>query len=653
MAVGAAGNDVEGKIQEVGEKLVSPPASADEILPLLDQLESYLIRVDQSPSQSMLTALQPAMSALVMKELLGHSDSDVRVAVASCVSEVTRITAPDAPYSDDSMKEIFKSIVESFEKLDDFASRSFQKRVSILETVSKVRSCVVMLDLECDDLILEMFRHFLKAISLKHQEHIFNSMETIMTLVIEESEEISSDLASILLNSVKKERKEMVPVSFKLGEKVIRNCAEKLKPALINATQDDLNSYSKFVVSLCQDGSEAMEEQSDVEASAKNAVEESKMSERTVSDEQPEGSQKAADEEQEVGSTALNGEVQPSSPVGMGNRESNVVVEPSSPKQKTERSSLTSTKKASKAESSSQKEEKVDLPAGESDKRENQHEAKETESSGSQEVLSDKKEEEEPSKAQVSNNGEKPAAVTEPVSRPKRGRPPSSVKKAEVVVEGASDSEGKSLRQSRRKTGVNVGDAKQKEKSVGGKKEKDDAGDDVSLKEMVTPKADEKTSEAGGSKRKREKEKATDGKKQRNMDDSIVGARIKVWWPDDQAFYSGIIDQYDPSDKRHTIVYDDGDVEVLLLKNEKWDFAEGEDIEHSDPDTRGDTSRNKKTKTGSASQSNKRGSTKSKGPIETPKSSKSKEPAGKSAQKPKSNGSSTADKSGKRKAGRS
>lgn len=54
--------------------------------------------------------------------------------------------------------------MESFDKLDDMSSRSYPRRVSILETVAKVRSCVVMLDLECDDLILDMFRNFLKTI---------------------------------------------------------------------------------------------------------------------------------------------------------------------------------------------------------------------------------------------------------------------------------------------------------------------------------------------------------------------------------------------------------------------------------------------------------------------------------------------------------
>lgn len=140
-------------------------------------------------------ALNPSLNALVAGELLGHSDVDVKVAVASCISEITRITAPDAPYDDDQMKvpriylhclrfglrsvnffisafsvwflcvqEVFQLIVSSFENLCDKASRSYAKRTSILETVAKVRSCVVMLDLECDALILEMFQHFLKAI---------------------------------------------------------------------------------------------------------------------------------------------------------------------------------------------------------------------------------------------------------------------------------------------------------------------------------------------------------------------------------------------------------------------------------------------------------------------------------------------------------
>ena len=49
-------------------------------------------------------ALLPPMKALISSTILRHLDEDVRVAVASCMSEITRITAPDAPYNDDLMK---------------------------------------------------------------------------------------------------------------------------------------------------------------------------------------------------------------------------------------------------------------------------------------------------------------------------------------------------------------------------------------------------------------------------------------------------------------------------------------------------------------------------------------------------------------------
>jgi hypothetical protein len=118
-----------------------------------------------------------------------------------------------------------------------------------------------MLDLEWYDLILEMFQHFVKTISLKHQDNIFSSMGTIMSLIIGESVEISKELVSCLFQSVRKDKMES-SVSFKLGEKVIHNCVENLKLLLVELVGNKTNEYSKFVVSLCQektdvDGAEA------------------------------------------------------------------------------------------------------------------------------------------------------------------------------------------------------------------------------------------------------------------------------------------------------------------------------------------------------------------------------------------------------------
>ena len=62
------------------------------------------------------------------------------------------------------VQDIFYLIVGTFGRLRDVNSQSFGRRVAILETVARYRACVVMLDLECDDLITNMFQTFLGVV---------------------------------------------------------------------------------------------------------------------------------------------------------------------------------------------------------------------------------------------------------------------------------------------------------------------------------------------------------------------------------------------------------------------------------------------------------------------------------------------------------
>ncbi|KAJ4718625.1 Sister chromatid cohesion protein PDS5 B-B like [Melia azedarach] len=251
--------ELEEQLKEAGNMLLSPPSSVEEVINLLDKVEHLLANVEQAPSKSMQDALLLPMKALIADELLRHPDANVRLSVASCISEITRITAPEAPYNDELMKEVFQLTVVAFEKLSLVSGRCYTKAVSILDTVAKVRSCLLMLDLECDTLIIEMFQHFLKVIRSNHPHVVFSSMETIMTLVVDESEDVSSDLLSILLASVRKDNQDVSPISYKLGEKVITNCAAKLKSSLIEAVKSrdvTLDEYAEIVAYICESGYE-------------------------------------------------------------------------------------------------------------------------------------------------------------------------------------------------------------------------------------------------------------------------------------------------------------------------------------------------------------------------------------------------------------
>lgn len=64
-------------------------------------------------------------------------------------------------------------IVGTFSGLSDTAGPSFGRRVVILETLAKYRSCVVMLDLECDDLVNEMFSTFFAVVRFVLFRYLF------------------------------------------------------------------------------------------------------------------------------------------------------------------------------------------------------------------------------------------------------------------------------------------------------------------------------------------------------------------------------------------------------------------------------------------------------------------------------------------------
>nr|ABC94594.1 AF-4 domain containing protein-like protein [Oryza sativa Indica Group] len=263
----------EEQLKELGEKLeAAPPDPADDLAKLLEVRTCYcslggwfcggltfcteeeknlifghqfkvqdfrrvnqqaaecLHGVEQSPGPSVMETIQPCLKAVARDEFLKHHDEDVKVLLATCFCEITRITAPEAPYSDDVLRDMFHLIVDTFSGLNDVNGKSFGRRVAILETVARYRACVVMLDLECNDLIADMFRSFLEIISDNHEPNIVNSMQSVMALIIDESEDIEESLLNVLLSTLGRKKTGVSLPARKLARHVIEHSAGKLEP---------------------------------------------------------------------------------------------------------------------------------------------------------------------------------------------------------------------------------------------------------------------------------------------------------------------------------------------------------------------------------------------------------------------------------------
>lgn len=724
--------ELEEQLIQAGNKLADPPSSVDELLSLLNRLESYLAKVEQAPRTSMRTALAPCMKELVGNKLLRHPDPDVKAALAACISEITRISAPDTPYDDDQMKEIFQLIVSSFENLHDKSSRWYSKRTLILETVAKVRSCVVMLDLECDALILEMFQHFLKTIREHHPDNVFSSMETIMILCLEESEEISDDLLSPILDSVKKDNEEVLPIARKLGERVLESCATRLKPCLLQAVNTlgiSLDDYGDVLASICKETSDNLA-QNDVHdrKSAEEPVEESAQVDSEITKEATPPQQDNAAGDRSPKSVMSNG-------IAQAGEDDTLDVSKSLEKQ-----DGTDSPVLSKGNNLSGNDERDDMDTEKIDSKEPKPErsvrrkgkkassSKSTKPSKKSNVVSEKEAEKtadsksskkevpislnEDSVVEATGTSENDKEIKAKISSPKAGglesdaagspspsesnhdenrskkrvrtkKNDSSAKEvaaediSKKVSEGTSDSKVKPARPSAKKGPIRSSDVKtvvhavmadvgssslkpedkKKKTHVKGSSEKglakssaedEDKVTVSSLKSATKTTKDEHSEETPKTtlKRKRTpgKEKGSDTKKN---DQSLVGKRVKVWWPDDNMFYKGVVDSFDSSTKKHKVLYDDGDEEILNFKEEKYEIVEVDadadpDVEEgshrASPEPSADMPLKKKGKTnaGESKKEVKKESSKSGGAT----SSKSKTPSAKSNQKSKVAGKS-------------
>ncbi|XP_019438790.1 PREDICTED: muscle M-line assembly protein unc-89 [Lupinus angustifolius] len=721
--------DLHQKLLEAANNLLHPPSSLNDLLHLLQEVDSCLGLVEQSPDESVQAAMAPLAVALIGDELLRHADIDVKVAVASCISEITRISAPDAPLDDDQMKEAFQLIVSSFENLHDMSSRSYRKRTGILETVSKVRSCVVMLDLECDDLILEMFQHFLKEIREHHPENVFSSMQNIMTVLLEESEDISLNLLSLFLDSIKKENEAVLPIAKKLVENVLESCATKLKPYIVQAVNTmsiSLDDYSDVLSSICNDGSVNLE-QSDVCATSEHVEDESKSVREPLEESAPvikEDGKEAAPLQQDSSAAPPQqdnpvGDHSPKSVTSNGNpqaAEDDTLVDSKS-LEKQENTDCTVQSKSinlsanedpnnldtEKGENSDQKQDPATKRVGrklisstksaELPKGSYPANVKEVEKVIDSESHSKENEKKVPSSlheddfVEAEGLSENDKEIDAKISSPKAGDGESDMvsspsprgslhgenskkklrqpKKKEVVAmdvpqkvyEETSDSEAKPTKRSVKKALGRTSDVK-KNTVVNSVKKGNETASEPDAKKHPSKKTEDASKSGGRSDKKRHgrgkansesgeekspvkdvdkelvslsksntksikdedseelpktnlKRKRTPGKGNesgtKKDGENLVGTRVKVWWPDDDMFYKGVIECFIPTKKMHQVTYDDGEIEILNLKNETWEIiavgadSDGEEgADHPSPNVSADMPKKKKGKTSTA-----------------------------------------------------
>ncbi|KAJ8429968.1 hypothetical protein Cgig2_032093 [Carnegiea gigantea] len=89
------------------------------------------------------------------------------------------------------MKKAFRVIAPPFQALPDITSadKSYHKRVRILESMSRVKSYVVLLDLECDSLVLDICHNLLSLVKDDHSSLMLAYVESILVGILAKADD--------------------------------------------------------------------------------------------------------------------------------------------------------------------------------------------------------------------------------------------------------------------------------------------------------------------------------------------------------------------------------------------------------------------------------------------------------------------------------
>ncbi|KAK9331716.1 armadillo-type protein [Lipomyces starkeyi] len=174
------------------------PIAVSELLKRLQAVHVELAKFDQGSVD--LKSVDKVAKDLVSTNLLQHRDKGVRAYVACCLADILRLYAPDAPYTATQLQSIFEHFVLQLKGLSDPDSPYFLQYCYLLESLSQVKSIVLVSDLpNGEDLMADIFAMFFDAFQPDGLKNLEFHMGEILVQLIDEAPTIPSEVVTLIL----------------------------------------------------------------------------------------------------------------------------------------------------------------------------------------------------------------------------------------------------------------------------------------------------------------------------------------------------------------------------------------------------------------------------------------------------------------------
>jgi sister-chromatid-cohesion protein PDS5 len=184
------------------DKLAGKGLTADQIVKKLHALHDQLEKQDQDEIDK--NSLSTARAELIHKTILFHKDQGVRAYTACCLAELLRLYAPDAPYTQAELRDIFQFFIGQLKdglKNSETASAYHNQYFSLLESLSTVKSAVLVCDLPSgDELMNEFFTTFFYIVRRGTANKKMESfMGDILIAVLDECQSVPQTVLDTIL----------------------------------------------------------------------------------------------------------------------------------------------------------------------------------------------------------------------------------------------------------------------------------------------------------------------------------------------------------------------------------------------------------------------------------------------------------------------
>lgn len=215
-----------------------------------------------SQDENKYQAYIPLALHLVDDFFLTHSSRDVQLLVACCIADVLRVYAPEAPYKEaDQIKLIFMFLIRQLEGLKDPKDPAFKRYFYLLENLAYVKSFNMCFELEESQTIFcnlfslffrivkwvnsfihtfqvsgpawnifQLFIYFCLWISSdEHSGKVKSFMIDVLSPLITESDNVSSNLLDIILINIVEPQKSSKKNAYHLAKELIIKTNETME----------------------------------------------------------------------------------------------------------------------------------------------------------------------------------------------------------------------------------------------------------------------------------------------------------------------------------------------------------------------------------------------------------------------------------------